>query len=216
MFEGFPHDLPDFLWGLALNNERSWFEAHREQYERCLLRPFRALSREVAEKAQERWPGRLPALHVARIHRDARRLHGRGPYKDHLWFSLGRSGQLYDPCPKFWFEIGPASWGCGVGYFMANTETLQRWRASIDAHPAKIGRIVKTIGADGRFRPYGELYKRPKGDPGPLLSDWYNRKHLGVEREVFFEPHPPGPELTEELLADMELLMPLYDWYDGL
>lgn len=216
MFDGFPKDLPDFLWGLALNNDRGWFEAHREQYERCLLRPFRALSMEMAERVQARWPGKAPELHIARIHRDARRLHGRGPYKDHLWFSLGRSGQLYHPSPKFWFEIGPASYGCGVGYFMANAETLQRWRSSIDANPAKISRIVRSIEADGRFRPYGELYKRPKGDPGPLLSDWYNRKHLGVEREVFFEPDPPGAELPGELMEAIGLLMPLYNYYAKL
>ena len=216
MFEGFPHDLPEFLWGLALNNEKPWFEAHREQYERCLLKPFKALSFEIADKVEERWPGRAPALHIARIHRDARRLHGRGPYKDHLWFSLGQSGQLYDPSPKFWFEIGPASYGYGLGYFMANAEIMTRWRAAIDANPRKITRILRPIAADGRFHPFGETYKRPKGDPGEFLFDWYNRKHLGVETEVFFEPAPPGPELAEELMSAFELLMPLYDYYSNI
>ncbi len=213
MFEGFPHDLPDFLWGLALNNERPWFEAHRADYERCLLQPFKALSLEFTEKVQARWPNKFPGLHIARIHRDARRLGGRGPYKDHLWFSLGQSGQLYSPCPKFWFEIGPASYGYGVGYFMADTETLTRWRQSIDEKPAALSRIVRKLNKDGRFQPYGDSYKRPKGDPGKLLFDWYNRKHLGVETEVFFEPHPPGPELMDELMEALELLMPLYDYY---
>lgn len=215
MFEGFPHELPDFLWGLALNNERSWFEAHREQYERCLLQPFKALSHEIADKVQERWPGQAPALHIARIHRDARRLHGRGPYKDHLWFSLGLSGQLHDPSPKFWFEIGPASYAYGLGYFMADADIMQRWRDSIDARPRKTARLLKGVSAAG-FAPYGQVYKRPKGDPGPALFDWYNRKHLGVEREVFFEPHPPGPELVEELMQAIEVLMPLYDHYRSL
>ena len=33
---------------------------------------------------------------VSRIYRDARRLHGRGPYKDHLWFCVERPSRGLD------------------------------------------------------------------------------------------------------------------------
>ena len=32
MFTGFSDETVDFLWGICFNNERAWFEAHKETY----------------------------------------------------------------------------------------------------------------------------------------------------------------------------------------
>lgn len=32
MFPGFSEKTQDFLWGVRLNNERPWFEAHKQDY----------------------------------------------------------------------------------------------------------------------------------------------------------------------------------------
>ena len=32
MFQGFSQGAVDFLWGVRFNNERSWFEAHKQEY----------------------------------------------------------------------------------------------------------------------------------------------------------------------------------------
>ena len=95
MFEGFTQETSEFLWELSFNNERPWFLAHREQFERCLNRPFRALAQESLRLLSERCPERDFRMHVSRIYRDARRLFGRGPYKDHLWFTLFCDKALY-------------------------------------------------------------------------------------------------------------------------
>ena len=117
MFEGFSQETADFLWELSFHNERPWFQAHREQFERCLNRPFRALAQDCWQRMSERFPERDFRMHVSRIYRDARRLFGRGPYKDHLWFTLfcGRGDE--DPC--FWFELGAARWAYGLGFWGA-------------------------------------------------------------------------------------------------
>jgi len=36
MFNGFSEQTIDFLWGIRLNNEKSWFESHKEEYKRVL------------------------------------------------------------------------------------------------------------------------------------------------------------------------------------
>jgi uncharacterized protein (DUF2461 family) len=79
MFEGFSQQTGDFMLGLMFNNERPWFEAHRAEYEEYLLKPFKALASDTAELMLSRHPDMGLDLHVARIYRDARRLHGRGP-----------------------------------------------------------------------------------------------------------------------------------------
>lgn len=211
-FEGFPKELPEFLWGVALNNEKPWFEAHREQYERWLNRPFRAFAREIWDRMENLWPGKCSELHISRIHRDARRLYGRGPYNDHLWFSLGATGQLYDVRPKFWFGIDAKSYELGMGMWGARGELMDRWRREIDEYPERLSKIVRKLNKHEGLEPWGEVYKRPKGDPGKLLYDWYNTKTPAVGKTVYFDPDPPGPELVEEVLADFAALMPLYEY----
>jgi uncharacterized protein (TIGR02453 family) len=215
-FEGFPSDLPDFLWGLALNNEKPWFEAHREQYERCLNQPLRSLGWEVSQRMQEKYPDEVPFLHIARIYRDARRLHGRGPYKDHLWFTLGHVNADHQPTPQFWFEIEARGCSYGVGLWCAKADMLERWRQKIDDKPEALAAIVRKLNRAGDFTRYGQTYKRPKGDPGKLLFDWYNARDLGVEKTIWFEPDPPGKDLADTLVEDFSRLMPLYRYFQGV
>ena len=87
-FEGFSPEASEFLWDLRFNNERPWFNAHKQQFLDVVDAPFKALARETLERMADAFPRREWYLHVSRIYRDARRLYGRGPYKDHLWFTL--------------------------------------------------------------------------------------------------------------------------------
>lgn len=210
MFEGFPKELPDFLWGLALNNEKPWFEAHRDEYERVLQTPMRALAFEICDRVQERWPKEAPALHISRINRDARRLHGRGPYNDHLWFTLAKRSGIYEIQPCLWFEIGAAKYAYGLGFWMGGGGAAERWRAQIDAEPATLERLVRKLEKQSVFTRGGESYKRAKAAPSELLAPWYNARSVELSRTVWFEPDPPGRELADEMMRDLEILMPLY------
>ena len=91
MFEGFRPETIDFLWGIRFNNEKSWFEAHKQEYLDYLYNPMKELAAAVYEPLRAE-PGL--ALHVSRIYRDARYAHGR-PYKDSLWFSIRHDSEAY-------------------------------------------------------------------------------------------------------------------------
>lgn len=83
MFTGFTQEAQDFLWGIRFNNEKSWFEAHKEAYLTQVYRPMQALTDEVASRMEEAH-GLSLLPRCTRIYRDARRLHGRGPYKESM------------------------------------------------------------------------------------------------------------------------------------
>lgn len=196
MFQGFSQATGDFLWGLCMNNDREWFNAHRDEYESHLNQPFRALAFETLDILQGRFPEQDFQVHIARIWRDARRLFGRGPFKDHLWFSI-QSGDRHAQGPMFWFELEPTGWSYGVSNWEDAADVTAAWRALIDAEPARFQRIVRDIAARGPYTLWGETYKRPKADRGELLNPWYNRKHVSVGREqpyggVMYTPEFPG------------------------
>ena len=82
MFQGFSQETVDFMWGIRFNNDRGWFEAHKESYRRYFYEPMRELAAQVQNGLLDRFPKSGLNGKVSRIYRDARRLFGRGPYKD--------------------------------------------------------------------------------------------------------------------------------------
>ena len=53
-FEGFQRDAIQFLADLAENNERSWFQPRKAEYERLLKEPLEALCVALDERFRER------------------------------------------------------------------------------------------------------------------------------------------------------------------
>ena len=129
MFTGYSGETLDFLWGIRFNNDRAWFSQHKEEYLQYLQQPTMELGREVYDRFAEKFPDLELNLHVSRIYRDARRLYGRGPYKDHLWLSLRPEKDLWSQRPVFWFEVAPELWSYGVGFWNATPQTMAAMRS---------------------------------------------------------------------------------------
>ena len=105
MFTGFTDETVDFMWGIRFNNERAWFEAHKEIYLTHFYQPMRELGDELYDYIAAKRPDLGLIRKVTRIYRDVRRLHGRGPYKESLWFSIEQPSEEWTAHPTFWFEL---------------------------------------------------------------------------------------------------------------
>ena len=159
-----------------------------------------------------RFPEMDCRLHVSRIYRDARRLFGRGPYKDHLWFSI-KHGSILLEGPMFWFEIGAADYSYGMGFYSATPGQMEAFRRSLDANPARFERIVRKVERGGEFVLTGEEYKRPKGHADDSLGRWYNRKRIGLECSRDHDAALYSPELPGILTDAYAKLMPMYEYF---
>ena len=215
MFQGFSQDAVDFLWGVSFNNNREWFEAHRQEYSELVDKPLRELSRQLLDAMNKEFPKEGFVQHVSRIYRDARRLHGRGPYKDHMWLVIARPGDGLTGRPAFYFEIAPDRYSYGFGYWDMTPETAAKLRRRIDRDPKPLEKLARRLDKS-KFTLYGEEYKRPKGDVGKLLNPWYNRKCISAGFEENCEGALFTPELFDELLDAFKFLMPFYLYFDSL
>ena len=212
MFEGFSRETSDFLWELSFHNERPWFLEHKEQFERCLNEPFKALAAETTERMRLRWPQLDFQSHVSRIYRDARRLYGRGPYKDHLWFTV-ESGATFRRGPAFWFELSAAEYNYGLGFWTIRPAGLEQFRRMIDANPARFERLAADVAAQKELHVAGQEYRTPKGNYGEPIRSWYSRKALVVECDRDFGGELLGPGLIDSLVSTYSRLMPLHDYF---
>lgn len=217
MFQGFSQETIDFMWGIRFNNERTWFEAHKEEYKAVLETPMRELNKALYEGMSEKYEDLGLMSRVCRIYRDARRLHGRGPYKDHLWLTISQPAERWACTPTFWFEIAPEGYSYGLGYWMAQAATMAKFRARMDRDPATMEKLARSLNAQKEFVLTGQEFKRPKEAPSALLEHWYNKRggfSLSCDRahdELLF-----SPELVEHVLAGWEKLVPLFRYLSTL
>lgn len=218
MFLGFTPESVEFLWNIRFNNERSWFEAHKQQYIDLIQKPLRELGIQVQQEVARRHPKRQFNLHISRIYRDARRLHGRGPYKDHMWIVLYLPSQDTNGsnAPAFYFEIAPEYYSIGMGFYSATPLTMAKLRARIDRDPEPMKKLARCLNRQKTYVLEGEQYRRPKGEKGALLNPWYNRKSIAISWDRACEGSLYESDLVREIADGVDFLMPFFDYFSSL
>lgn len=217
MFQGFDPRVQDFLWGIRFNNEKSWFEAHKEEYLNFLYDPMKELNRQIYAELKPDCEKLGLTSKVSRIYRDARRLYGRGPYKDHLWCAIERPRGPFESGLTFWFELAPESYSYGLGYWDMPALTAAKFRARLDREPEKFEKLARTLKKRPDIKLKGRDYKRPKGSaPSKLLEPWYNKKDFSLSHEGPYEERLYRPEFVDELVETYRFLMPFYRYLSTL
>lgn len=217
MFQGFCEGTLAFLWGIRLNNQRTWFLEHKQEYLDDVYEPLKELGAEVQEKMLARHKNSPLNLRVSRIYRDARRLHGRGPYKDHLWFTLHPPAENWcRTAPAFYFEISPEGYAYGMGYYAPRPALMAAYRQHISDKPEALEKLVRRYNRQSRFVLEGEEYKRPKGAVSPLLTPWFNRKSLDLTTFCPADETLFSPELVDVVAEGFQWLWPYYDYLNRI
>ena len=214
MFEGFSPETYNFLLGIAANNERMWFNQHKQDYVNHLAKPMKALADEVFDGLTDRCPNRDFICKVARIYKDARRCRGIEFYKTSLWFSILPPVENWQDAPGFWFELSRDGWSYGLGIFQPKAATMARHRAKIDTSPATLARLNGKLLRQKEFLLAGESYARFKEGAPDDLAGWYNLKSFNlIHDSARFAETYDGPALVKRLVDGMAFLMPFYDYF---
>lgn len=147
-FGGFPREAFAFFRQLARNNNREWFQAHREVYEQACREPMKELLADLGAN-----PARTK---ITRINRDMRFARSGGPYRTHIaagvrgcYLSLAADG-LY----------------VGSGIYKPEPAALERLRNAIDekASGAALQRIVAALRRKGyNVDTHERLASTPRG-----------------------------------------------------
>ena len=204
------------MWGIRFNNNREWFLPRKEIYQEHLLRPTRELAEQVYEALHAELPDEPLLVKVSRIYRDARRLHGQGPYKDHLWFCIRTGDRDWTGRPTFYFEISPEYYSYGMGFWQARPELMTLYRRQIETDPEPLAHLVRRFNRQTIFSLSGSDYARPKGNVGALLQPWYQKKSINLEHTVALDERIFSPALADEVAAGMKELSPFYRYFSDL
>lgn len=217
-FIGFSPLAPGFFERLAVNNNKAWFEAHRDEYEELLLEPLKLLVCELADSMLALDPAliTIPAVDktISRIYRDTRFSHNKSPYKTCLWITFKRYSPDWKTAPCFFFEITADSYRYGMGLYSASRQTMDNLRRLIEVQPVAFRKAVACLGKQPVFAVEGDCYKRPLNPALPDdLQSWHRRKniYLACNREVGGQLF--SAELCDELGKGFKQLQPLYELF---
>ena len=226
-FEGFLPELETFFIGLAMNNNKPWFEENRAVYERAVREPLLAMIADLTPTVLEIDPmiDVRPHRVMARIHRDTRFSKNKGPYHDHLWFAFHRLVESRSEAPCLYFGISAtgAHWGCG--FYLVSKGALEQWRDLCRNTPSVVLEIVQEPAFAERFTVVGGDYKRiaiPETVPEPL-RDLYKKKDLYTQQSSADYSLLGSPELSSVIADDFRriasffrLLQALHESEEGV
>lgn len=216
-FQGFTGEAEQFLWGIRLNNDRSWFLAHKDEYRQFVYEPLKALAGEVQERFLERRPELELNVKVTRIYRDVRMVRDGRLYKDHLWFTLSPPQEDWSAHASFYFELAPEGYELGLGYYWAPPAMMALYRNKILQDPARMEALARRLNGRPEFSLYGEEYKKPKGAVSPLLKPWFNRKTVALcSPRSYGDGRCGTPELVEDVTEGFTWLLPYYRFFREL
>ena len=217
-----------FFRGLAKNNRKDWFEAHRAEYEEHVKQPMAELVREMDLRMTKFAPEMVgdPKRSMFRLNRDIRFSNDKSPYKTHAacWFFHGDGSskvgkEAHGGGAGFYFHLQPGACFTGGGLWMPPRPALQRLRAAIAADPKGFAKLVLAPRLVKRLRGLSEesmLKRAPRGyDESHPAARWLRHQSFTVGRPVSDAEATSG-RLTTALEGDFILMLPLVRWLNSV
>lgn len=207
-----------FQRALARNNNREWFQAHKDDYESFLRGPFLRLIADLQPTLLEvsehyRADPKPMGGSLFRIHRDTRFSNDKSPFK--AWsgarFFHARSKTV--KAPSFYLHIQPGHCFVGAGLWHPQPETQRRIRQFVFDNPGSWKAVVQSPAFRRKFDLSGETLSRPpRGFPADheLIAD-LKRKDF-VATAVLDDAVVLGPRLGKSVGDHFKALAPFVDY----
>ncbi len=197
-FEGWPAEALEFYEGLAADNSKSYWLAHKQVYDDCVLAPMREL---LAELEPEHGDAK-----IFRPYRDVRFSRDKSPYKTEIAAAF-RDGYV---------RLSAEGLGAGRGMHEMAPDQLDRYRGAVGAVVTgdALARIAATlreqdIGVQG----HESLKKVPRGYPADHpREELLRQKGLYAWRQWPVQPWLGTPAARTRVAGFLAAAEPLSDW----
>ena len=199
-FSGFPPEALTFLANLRRHNNRPWFQAHKETYERAVRAPMIELIFSIQEAFRRFAPEMVadPRVSLYRIYRDTRFNRDKSPYKTQAAAVFPVRGLPKNSGPGLYFHVSPDEVLIGGGIYMPEPPLLRAVREQIAAFPRQFRSLVE----GKRFRQAFEGLEgeRLKSMPKGFSADHPAAAYLRYKQFLFGQVYPPRLATSHRLL----------------
>lgn len=177
-----------FLEELAANNERPWFEAHKQEYEDCVRTPALEFIGRMSDE--------MPAISrhflaqpkkvggsLMRVYRDTRFSRDKTPYKTNIGIQFRHELGKDVHAPGYYLHIAPEECFLAVGLWRPEPDVLFRIREAIVQNDADWLAARDDEGFRSRFTLEGDaLVNAPRGfaRDHPLVADLKRKDFIAM------------------------------------
>ena len=196
-------ELFNFFRELKENNDRDWFQANKQRYESQVREPLLRFVTDFGVRLAEISPhfvadARKSGGSLFRINRDIRFSADKSPYKTHAGVQFRHESGKDVHAPGFYLHLEPGGVFAGVGIWHPNTQTLNKIRDAIVAHPDRWQSIINNKEFADTFTMAGDSLKRgPKGYDldHPLIEDLKRKDFIATA--PFSESEACAPDFID-------------------
>lgn len=212
-------EILKFLEELEANNNREWFDIHREEYQK-IRKEVLALADRLIKEISKFYDLRedLKANEcIFRINRDIRFKKDKTPYKTNMWIEISRYGRRHLPknwMPCFYLHIQPGN-NSFIAWWLYSPNFMTAWviRDAIHQKWSEFKKIINKINKSGSFDLYEEAIKT---SPRWYKKDNPNIELLKLKHWIFERPvndkEMRWEEFEKELVKDFKKIAPLVEW----
>jgi uncharacterized protein (TIGR02453 family) len=164
-----------FLTQLAKNNNKAWFDKHRDEYQ-AAKQDFEVFVDDLLVKMTSVDPAlaNIKAKDcIFRIFRDVRFSKDKTPYKAHFGAFLSKGGRKYEG-PGYYIHLEPGKCFAGGGSWMPSGPLLKSIRQEIDYNFDEFKKIL----AAKDFKKY---FKKVEGESLKTLPQGYTADNPAIE-----------------------------------
>ncbi len=198
-FPGFPLGMLHFLEELSRNNNKPWFDKHKERYEREVRGPALAYIAAMQKPLAKISPHFLAVSKkvggsLMRVHRDVRFSKDKSPYKTNVGIHFRHDAGRDVHAPGIYLHIDTNEVFLGVGLWRPEPQALASIREAIVEDPKAWKRITRAKAFRDTFKLGGDSLKRPpRGYDADhqLLEDLKRKDHIAacnLDHDVLFGP----------------------------
>jgi uncharacterized protein (TIGR02453 family) len=198
-FDGWQAEAIEFYEGLTADNSRSYWQAHKTDYEELVRRPMLELLTELEPEFGE---GK-----IFRPYRDIRFSKDKAPYKTAIGATLAGGGYV---------QFSAEGLSAGLGSYHLAPDQLDRYRRAVadESSGAKLAEIVATVRRAGlEVTAHDVLKTSPKGYP----KDHPRVDLLRYKGLITWTHWPAGEwlgtsEAKERVIGFLRTSAPVNDW----
>lgn len=197
-----------FFKDLANNNNRDWFQAHRNTYLEHVKQPFTELVEQMIARIEAIDPEvQIDAKDaIYRIHRDLRFSKDKTPYQTHVSAGIAKGGKKSN-LPGFYFQLGAEKLWIVGGLYQIEKDDLKKIRTEI----AYCGKEFRDIIEHRDFRKNFDELRGEKNKIIPAeFKETMTAEPLIANRQFYYMTEMDSSMILQPDLSSF--LMQYYHW----
>ena len=204
----------DFLFENKLKDSKQWYTEHKEDHKRLVIEPFRETVEKITPYIEKIDPTLScnPKRH-SRIYRDTRFTKDKSTFRDNIWYCFMHGKELYEGYPCFFFDISPRGLEYGVGYYKADTKSMEAIRELVKRHDKSFLKARKVLESHDELEFYCNPYKKNHFPDAPVKDQPYLniRDFCAIAHSKDFDLIF-SDSLADELGKRFTEMKPIYDF----